>query len=111
MANAGGQAERGADFIAEFDVGCVVLRLQIVVDRAEEGGYALQRTDQVVGIGLLMGRYTLAQVIEARDADQRPGVEIELELLADLVLIDANEDVADFKLSSVNIDEVVRREL
>ena len=84
---------------------------QIVVDRAQEGRVAEQRPDQVVGIGLLVRDDVLAQIIEAGDAGQPLARVGELEFLAELVLVDADEDVADLELGGVDIDIIVGLEL
>ena len=59
---------------------------------------------QIVGIGFLVRADILVEIIEAGDRRQPRAVIGELEFLAELVLVDADEDVADFELGRVDVD-------
>src|SRR5690606_17095436 len=82
-------------------------RLQGVVDEAQEGRIAVQRPEQVVVVALLVGGDVFLQIVEAAHGGDRSALVGELQLLADLVLVDGHKGVGDLQLGGVEVDVVV----
>ncbi len=111
VARAGGEPELRRDLETGVGVGGVAGRFQLIVDRPQEGRVAKQRPDQVVGIGLLVGVDVFLEIVEAGDSGQPPGGQRQLQFLAELLLVDADENVADFLFGGVDVDIVVGLQL
>ena len=87
------------------------MRIQIVVDEAREGGEDTGRSI-IVGISFLVRADILGKVIETADRRQSAAVVIgELQFLAELVLVDVDEDVANLERARVDVDVIARVEL
>ena len=87
------------------------MQRQVIVDGAKESRVAEQRPEEIVGISFLMRSDPFLQIVKTGHSVEAGACIGCLELLAELVLADTDEYIADRIAGRVDVDEVVGLEV